>query len=80
MSSLPLVDEIESPIRDVQSPADVHAAITRKYIRESSYWPRIRAALRSADLMANRIRNDYEPGHPAWAEMERFRAATEGTK
>lgn len=79
MSSLPLVNEIEARIGYVQSPADVHAAITRKYIRESPYWPRIRAALLAGEEMATFCENAVPTSYAGEAAI-RFRAATEGTK
>ena len=75
-----LIDEIEAAAKRCTIIDDDEEALLAHALVASPYWPRIKAALLAGDLMAHRIRNDYEPGHPAWAEMENFRAAAgEGT-
>lgn len=62
----PLVREIEEA-----------EAVGIRGIITSPYWPRLRAALEAAEEMAEWI--TIYPDHPAYPEMERYRAATRGS-
>jgi len=76
----PLVREIEEAAAlDTGSESLTQEQFMRSeaaYMQDNEWWPRIRAALEAAEETSARIRNDYEPGHPAWQSMDRYREAT----